>query len=270
MCSPYLMAAVKARMMSRRDLFKVGGGAALAAATVAAAPARAQAGFSQVIDLTHVFTPDFPTYDGDAGIAAETVFNLAEHGFNLDLIRVNEHAGTHIDAPLHFSDGASIDEVPVGDLVVPLAVIDIREKAAASADAELTPDDLAAWIAAHGPIPDRACVAVLSGWEDHLGSDRFRGLRDDGLMHFPGVHLEATQMLLEETTALGLGIDTLSIDYGPSQSFDTHYAWLPAGKWALENMANLALLPPVGATLVVGAPKHKGGTGGPARLIALV
>jgi kynurenine formamidase len=80
----------------------------------------------------------------------------------------------------------------------------------------------------------------------------------------------AAQYLLEETTALGMAVDTMSLDYGPSQSFDTHYAWLPTNRWGLENLANLSDLPANGATLVAGAPKVAGATGGPTRLIALV
>ena len=77
-------------------------------------------------------------------------------------------------------------------------------------------------------------------------------------------------MLLEEAEVAGIGVDTLSIDYGVSADFVTHYKWLPANRWAVENMANLDMVPATGATLIVGAPKHQGGTGGPCRLIALV
>jgi len=103
-----------------------------------------------------------------------------------------------------------------------------------------------------------------------MGTKKFRNADAEGKMHFPAFHVEAAQMLLEEAEVMGIGVDTLSIDYGISADFITHYTWLPANRWALENIANLDELPATGATLVVGAPKHKGGTGGPARLIALV
>ena len=273
MCDPRVIASVKERMLSRRDLFKAGAAGVTAASlgtALTSRPVLAQPAAS-VIDLTHTLRPDFPTYFGTQQLFEEQVFNFEEHGFNLFEIRVNEHTGTHIDAPLHFAaDGQSIDEVPVESLVAPLVVVDIRAKAAADADAQVTPDDLRAWIASHGPIPAGACVAQLSGWADHVMGDKFRNADDAGVMHFPGFHVEAVQMLLEEAEVVGVGVDTLSIDFGPSQDFITHYTGLPAGRWALEGMANLDRLPPVGATLIVGAPKHKGGTGGPARLIALV
>lgn len=77
-------------------------------------------------------------------------------------------------------------------------------------------------------------------------------------------------MLLEETSAVAMAVDTLSLDHGPSEDFATHYAWLPAGRYGIENLAGLGDVPAAGATLVVGAPTHRGGTGGPARIFAMV
>ena len=89
-------------------------------------------------------------------------------------------------------------------------------------------------------------------------------------MHFPGIHPEAAEWLLKERSVAGLAVDTLSLDHGPSRDFKTHSAWLPAGRWGIENIANLDKVPPAGATLVVGAPKVKGASGAPARVFALV
>ncbi|MEM6440940.1 MAG: cyclase family protein [Pseudomonadota bacterium] len=272
MCHPLILEYVKGRALSRRDLFRgsAAAGAALAAATALPRPLMAQTP-SKVVDLTHTLTHDFPTYFGEQQFFDEDVFTYAENSFNLKMLRVNEHTGTHIDAPLHFTDGGtSIDEVPVESLVCPIVVVDLQEKADADPDAQVTPDDLKAWIAAHGPIPQGACVAQNAGWQTRLGTPGFRNADGEGKMHFPAFHVEAVQMLLEEAEVVGVGVDTLSIDYGLSADFITHYTWLPANRWAVENMANLDQLPPVGATLVVGAPKHEGGTGGPCRLIALV
>ena len=273
MCHPLIMEYVKGKALSRRDLFR--GSAAAGAAILASSAIPSGRLFAQtptkVVDLTYTLTKDFPSYGGEQQVFDEDVFNFAVHGYNLKMLRVSEHVGTHIDAPLHFTDGgATIDEVPVESLVCPLAVVDIREKADADPDAQVTPDDLAAWIAANGPIPSGACVAQNSGWQARMSTSGFRNADEAGIMHFPGFHVEAVQMLLDETEAAGVGVDTLSIDFGRSSDFATHYRWLPANRWAVENMANLDQLPATGATLIVGAPKHEGGTGGPCRLIALV
>lgn len=187
------------------------------------------------------------------------------------IIALNEHTGTHIDAPLHFStDGQSVAEIPVENLVVPLAIVDIRERAAGDPDTLLSPDDLQAWAAANGPFPDHCCVAMNPCWDKHVNSGKFRGADAEGKLHDPGFHVEAAQMLMEETTAIGIASNTLSLDHGISADFATHYAWLPTNRWGLENIANLDNLPVVGATLIVGAPKWRGGSGGPSRVMALV
>lgn len=272
MCDICVMNRVKDKMLSRRSFFKgtaAMAGAAAVASGVVATPALAD-GHGGVVDMTHTLSEAFPTFFGVPGVEREQVFNFADNGFNLLSLTVNEHTGTHIDAPLHFSaDGQSVDEIPVSSLICPLAVIDIAARAAEDADTQVTPDDIAAWIAAHGEIPDGACVAMYSGWAEKVGGEGFRNTDADGGLHFPGFHAEATAMLLE-TGAVAMAVDTLSLDHGPSADFATHYAWLPEGRYGIENIAGLADVPAAGATLIVGAPKTLGGTGGPARIFAMV
>ena len=161
MCDVCVMRSVKERMLNRRQFFGAAAAGAVAAGTMTTAPKAMAAGHGGVVDMTHTLDETFPTYFGEPGIAYETVATFAENGFNLYTLTLNEHTGTHIDAPLHFSaDGQSVDEIPVSSLVCPLCVIDIREAADADPDAQVTPDDLTAWIAANGEIPDGACVAM--------------------------------------------------------------------------------------------------------------
>jgi kynurenine formamidase len=244
--------------------------AAMGASSAGSANAAGPFTFSQIVDLTHTLTTDFPTFSGLQQLEMEQLVNLADNGYNAYRWLVEEHTGTHMDSPFHFSDGPTADQIPADDLFGPLAVIDIRSKAADNPDAQLTPDDLMAWEADHGPLPDGAIVAMLSGWQDHLGTDKFRNADADNVMHFPGFHIEAIEMLLGERNAKGILVDTLSLDFGPSPDFAVHYRWLPAVKWGIENVANLALLPPAGAIAVVGGPKIAGASGGPTRIFALV
>ncbi len=273
MCDVCVINSVKEKMLSRRDLFRTAaaGAAAVAVTAGAGVPAALADGHSTVLDMTHELHEGFPTYFGAQQFFKDQKFNYAEHSFNLFELKVNEHTGTHMDAPLHFSEnGQSVAEIPVDNLVVPLCVIDIKARAAENADAQVTVDDVKAWVAANGPIPDKACVAMNSGWDAHVNSDKFRNVGADEKMHFPGFHVEATQMLMEDSGAIGLAVDTLSLDFGQSGDFATHYAWLPTNRWGLENLSNLDNVPAKGATLVVGAPKHRGGTGGPSRIFAMV
>src|SRR5262245_58996121 len=261
------------RALSRRGFF-AGAGAAVAAGTAQAyaqAPA-ARHSFQRVVDLTHTMCAEFPTFSGEPGIEMQRQDEFKKDGFNLFWWRIIEHAGTHLDAPIHFSEnGASVDNIAAAELVVPLAVIDVSAKAAQNPDYLLSRDDLLAWERSHGRLPAGACVAMHSGWSKYATDPaKFSGRDVDGTLHFPGIGPDAAAWLLKERRIAGLAVDTLSLDNGVSKDFRTHYLWLPAGRWGLENVANLDAVPAIGATLVVGVAKVKGATGGPTRLFALV
>jgi kynurenine formamidase len=225
-----------------------------------------------VVDLTHTMSPEFPTFFGVPGIEIEKKFDFKKDGFNLNWWRIIEHAGTHLDAPIHFSEnGITVEKIVAGELVVPLAVIDVRQKAEKDTDYLMTVEDVLTWEKRFKKLPDNCCVAMLSGWAQHVGNPaKYTGKDAAGAFHFPGVSPELAEWLLKERKVLGLASDTLSLDNGPSKDFKTHHIWLPAGRWGLENVANLEKLSPSGATLVVGLPKVKDATGGPVRLIALI
>jgi kynurenine formamidase len=270
MCVPGCQEHVFAKL-SRRGFFR-GLGVAAAGATLPAMPALAQQARStggRVIDLTHTFSPEFPTFFGKPGITLKRTADFKKDGYNLFEWELIEHAGTHIDTPIHFAaEGAGPAEIDPRSLVLPLAVVDVSAKAAANADYQMTVADIQAWEAANGRLPDGCCVAMNSGWDKHVAGPKFLG-KDAAGFHFPGVSVEAAEFLIRERSVWGLAVDTLSLDHGPSKDFKTHYLWLPSGRWGLENVANLGQVPARGATIVVGAPKVKGATGGPTRILAL-
>lgn len=225
--------------------------------------------FSRGVDLTHRLTPDFPSFFGKA-FEVDTLLDRDDAGFLLHRLNYAEHIGTHFDAPLHFAkDGASIDEIPIRELICPLAVIDIRDPVAKDADYRLGVGDLERFEARHGRIPDGACVAMFSGWEDRLGTDSFRNIDSIGVFHFPGFSEEAAEFLIHERNVYGIAVDTMSLDIGAAVKNPVHNLWLPSGRYGIENIANLGLLPPIGATVIAGAPKIQGSTGGPGRVLAL-
>lgn len=274
MCDACVTNAVKVEMKRRGFLALAAAGAAMTVGTLGPAPAEAQVrrrSFSRVVDLTHTLDENFPTFFGTPSWSREAQFTYAKEKFNLWKLTYGEHIGTHFDAPLHFSaDGKGVDEIPLDHLVCPLAVIDVTAKAAKDADYRLSVDDVRGYERRFGRISDGACVAMRSGWDKHVRTDRFRGADAGKVLHFPGVALETAEFLIKERKIAGLAVDTLSLDHGPSKDFAVHYKWLPSGRYGIECVANLDKVPPAGATLVAGAPKFKGGSGGPGRVLALV
>lgn len=186
----------------------------------------------------------------------------------------SEHGGTHLDAPIHFGEGKqAADEIPVSRLVGPAIVVDISQACASNADYRLTADDLKAWENTNGQIPNDSILLVRTGWgkfwpdkKKYLGTD---APGDVANLHFPGISREAAELLVQRKID-AIGIDTASIDYGQSKDFIVHQVLYGANIYGLENVANLERLPVKGATLIALPMKIKGGTGGPARIIALL
>lgn len=188
--------------------------------------------------------------------------------------RSAEHGGTHLDSPIHFARGGlSVDRIPVASLIGPAAVIDVSEQASADRDYRATPEDILAWERRHGPIARDAIVVFRTGWGRHW-PDRRRYLGDDTPgdathLHFPGLSAETARLLVLRQVA-GVGIDTASLDHGPSRDFIVHQILNGAGIYGLENIANAERLPATGATLIALPIRIAEGTGSPTRIVALL
>src|SRR3982751_3570973 len=172
MCVPGCQEAVRTAL-SRRGFFKGAAAASFAATAIAAEPAGAAVAprrFRGVVDLTHTMSPDFPTFFGVPGIELQKQYDFKKDGFNVNWWKLLEHAGTHLDAPIHFSeDGATADAIVAGELVVPLAVIDVRKQAEKDPDYLMGIEDVLTWEKRFKKLPNSCCVAMLSGWSGKAG-----------------------------------------------------------------------------------------------------
>ena len=171
-----------------------------------------------------------------------------------------------MDVPGHFvAGGRTSEQIALEELIRPIVVIDISERAASEPATEVTADDLRRFERRHGRIPKGALVAMNSGW---AAQGRATPTPSSTTCSSPASPATATQWLLDERKIGGIGVDTLSLDNGPSQSFASHLAVLGADRVGIENLANLDKLPPRGATVVMGLIPWKEGSGGPARVLA--
>jgi kynurenine formamidase len=243
-------------------------GAALPANALAARPAK-----KRFRDLTHVFRANFPIYGSPPQFVSpsrKTIVEVVPDGFYGQEWTFWEHSGTHVDVPGHFvATGRRSPQITPRELIVPIVVIDISSRVASNPDAVVTPDDLRAFERRHGRIPKRALVAMYSGWETRVGDPAaFRNADASGVFHFPGFGKSAVDWLLTRRRITAIGVDTLSLDHGPSTSFDVHVTLLGADKYGVEALANLKKIPPRGATAYVGLVPWEEGSGGPCRVIA--
>lgn len=186
-----------------------------------------------------------------------------------------EHGGTHVDAPRHFAEGGkTVDELALSQLVGPAVVLDVSARAAADPDYRLSAQDVLAWELREGPIEAGAIVLLRTGWGArwpdrgaYFGDDT-PGATDD--LHFPSFGESAARLLVEERRVAALGVDTASIDHGPSRDFAVHRIAAAADVVGLENLANLERLPTRGAHVFALPMKIAGGTGAPARIVAII
>jgi kynurenine formamidase len=234
---------------------------------------------ARVVDLTHAFdeqTLYWPT--APSGFKLERLhYGRTEAGFFYSAYSfcAPEHGGTHLDAPIHFAEsGWTVDRVAVTRLVRPAVVVDVSAAAAADPDHRLTVEELTAWEARNGRIPEASIVLLRTGWSARW-PDRKRYLGDDtpgdaSRLHFPSYGKEAARVLVAERKVAALGVDTASIDHGPSKDFPVHQVAAAANVPGLENLAALDALPATGAWVIALPMKIGGGSGGPLRAIALV
>lgn len=225
----------------------------------------------KVIDLTIPLGVDVIMWPGAPAPEVEVLGTVKHDGFFARRVSFFEHTGTHFDAPSHFVDeAATTDKIPVASLVQPAVVIDISKEIAGDPDALLTMDHIKSFELVHGTIPAKHLILLRTGWED-FNRDREKYAGPEGDLHFPGFGEEAASYLVNDREASGLGIDTLGIDPGNRPDFPVHSQIShPKGLWHLENLQNLKDLPALGAWIIVGVLPLVGGSGSPARVIALV
>ncbi|HJU12555.1 MAG TPA: cyclase family protein [Candidatus Binataceae bacterium] len=230
--------------------------------------------YRTIIDLTHPLNDRSPNWEGtkQSPFLARELGNIDRDGYFSRVFSTQEHYGTHLDAPAHFAAGAwTVDQIPADRLVRPLVVLEVRSRAKNAPDYEISMQDIAEWERTHGVIPSGAVVMADTGWDERWESqESFRNEQNDGLTHYPGFSLEAAKFLVQSREAVGLGIDTMSVDIGATTTYPVHLFTSQHGIYHLENVANLSLVPPSGATIVVAPIKLESGSGGPARLLALL
>jgi kynurenine formamidase len=251
-------------------------------ADFAAAVAR---GTIRTVDLTQTLSPDTPIialppqFGQCAPFRIEEISHYDERGvaWYWNNFSMGEHTGTHFDAPIHWVTGRdldrnSLDTIRPGDFIAPAIVIDGSREAAADPDFVLTVPVIEAWEAEHGRIPPGSWVLFRTDWSKRPG-EAYANRREDGA-HTPGPSPEAVRFLIHERDAHGFGVETIGTDAGQAHLFDppypAHTLFHGAGRFGLQCLTNLDLLPPTGAVLVAAPLKIKDGSGSPLRVLALV
>lgn len=227
---------------------------------------------NKVIDLTQPLYQGMPYWPGTEPINIERLADY-DKGYRMHKFTMWENIGTHVDSPSHFVAGKgrrTIDQLQPEDLVLPVVMLDVRQKAGADDDYLLSTADIRQWEKVNGMIAPNTLVVMNTGWSDKF-SDPLAYVNQDseGVLHFPGFSTEAAKMLLQRGVA-GIGIDTMSLDPGNDLSFPVHKIMLGADKIQIENLNNLDQLPALGAVVVIGVLPVRDGSQAQARVFAFV
>jgi kynurenine formamidase len=229
-------------------------------------------GCTRVLDLSYPISEKLVPWPGDERwFEAKVNASIEKDGYFTRSFWMLEHCGTHLDAPAHFPPGkATVDQIPVTRLLGPAVLFDVQREGATNADYQMPSEKVLEWEKKHGRVPEGAIALLRSGWAKRWpDARRYCNLDAQGRMHFPGFSMEAAKLLIERGIS-GLGCDTMSVEYGASEDFALHRLALGSGLYHLENLSDLSNLPESGAYLVVAPIKLEGGSGGPARVFALL
>lgn len=242
-------------------------------------------GTIEVIDLTAPLTSTTPVIALPPEFGQTARFELEEISAYDDRgpawywnnFRTGEHTGTHFDAPKHWVTGrgkADIASVPVSHLIAPAAVLDVTQRVAADPDFLVERSDIEAWEAEHGPLPDGGWLIVRTGWDARSDSQDDFLNADDAGPHTPGLSADCARWVAEESSLIGLGVETVGTDAGQAPTFDPmfpcHSYLMGNDKYGLTQLQNVAALPPTGAVILAGPLPIVTGSGSPARVLALV
>jgi kynurenine formamidase len=242
-------------------------------------------GHVRVVDLTQTLSPDFPALVLPPELGQCAPFRIEEvsrydgrgPAWYWNNITMSEHTGTHFDAPVHWVSGRhlpnnAVDSIPPAHFVAPAVVIDISAAAAKNSDHELSVAEIESWEKRHGRVPSKSWVLLRTDWSKRAPAD-YVNLKDDGA-HTPGPGPDALRFLVDQRDILGLGVETIGTDTGQgahsNPPFPAHYILHGAGRYGLQCLTNLDLLPATGAVIFAAPLKIRNGSGSPLRVLALV
>lgn len=244
------------------------------------------AGRIRVVDLTQTLSPDFPQIALSPELGQCWPFRIEEvssydargPGWYWNNFSCGEHTGTHFDAPIHWISGKDLpnnatDTIPVKDMIAPASVIDCSAGAKKNPDFLLTVDMVLAWEAEHGRIPSRSWLLMRTDWSKRTDPVAYQNFDQTG-QHTPGPDAEVAKFLVTERDVLGFGSEAIGTDAGQgfhlNPPYPCHYYMHGAGRYGLQCLSNLDLLPPTGSVLFAAPLKIKKGSGSPLRVLALI
>ena len=211
------------------------------------------------IDLTLPVSEKIPTFPGSPQPIFIQWENIKDDGYNLELLFLSSHTGTHLDAPYHFIEkGKKIHEISLKRLIINAILVKIRKRG----DQPITKTDIQKFEKKHGKIPNESTVIFWTGWQKMIKNDSY-------FVSNPGLSVTAAKYLISKKTNL-VGIDSPSIDLGKEKRFSVHHLFAKNDVLIVENLANLDKIKSWKFQLAVLPMKLKNATGAPVRAVGII
>ena len=211
------------------------------------------------IDLTLPVSEKIPTFPGSPQPIFIQWENIKDDGYNLELLFLSSHTGTHLDAPYHFLEkGKKIHEISLKRLIINAILIKIRKRR----DQAITKTDIQKFEKKHGKIPNESTIVIWTGWQKMIKNDSY-------FVNNPGLSVTAAKYLISKKTNL-VGIDSPSIDLGKEKRFLIHHLFAKNDVLIVENLANLDKIKSWKFQLAVLPMKLENATGAPVRAVGII
>jgi len=211
----------------------------------------------KLIDLSLTISESIPSFPGSPKPHLINWSNIKDDGYNLELLFLSSHTGTHIDAPYHFvKDGLKINQIPLERLVGKGVLIKLRK----TRNQSITKSDITLFEKKHGIIPNHSSIFFYTTWQKNLNKDNY-------FTENPGLDISSAKYLASKKINL-VGIDSPSIDLGKDESFLVHHVLSKSNILIVENLTNLNKIPSKEFIFTILPLKIKDATGSPVRAIA--
>ena len=232
---------------------------------------RVLSGESRLVELSHPMRAGMPVMPGGEGFESVEVMSIGQEGLYVNRISMDENTGTNLEAPARvIANTPSVDQLPARQFLGHGVVLDVREAVAEQPGYQVSRSDIDIWESDHSTIPQESIVLIWTGWGERWESpERYLNRDAQGKAVYPGISAEAVEFLIRERRVHGLGIDTMSL-YAGSGDEPGQRDFLMTGKFYLNNLANLDKLPARGAVILAIPLRIEGGSGSPARVLAII
>ena len=213
----------------------------------------------KLIDLTLSISKTIPSFPGSPKPHFISWTDIKDDGYNLELLFLSSHTGTHLDAPYHFvKKGIKIHQIPLNRLIGKAILIKLKK----TKNSSITKQDILLFEKKNGFIPNHSSVLFFTRWQKNLKKDNY-------FTENPGLDKSAANYLISKKINL-VGIDSPSIDLGKDESFTVHHLFSKNNILIVENLTNLNKISSREFNFTILPLKLKDATGSPVRAIALV